>query len=117
MSAPLQSSAAAAETSPKVVTQAELDAALLRHDAEVSAARSRVRGLLERDDVRAMAEQHGVDLKRAEAAVSTLSDDEVQSLAAQAAAIETGLAGGELTIQISLVAMLLIVILILVLTR
>jgi len=71
--------------------------------------------LLQRDDVRAMAQEAGLDLRRAEAALDTLEPTELQDLAQQAAAIESGLAGGDTVIRISLVALLLIIIIVILL--
>jgi hypothetical protein len=97
------------------VTSSELEQALGRDADREAAARERVTGLLRRDDVRAMAHEAGVDLVRAEAAVATLEPTELQDLARQAATIESGLAGGDTVIRISLIALLLIIIIVILL--
>jgi hypothetical protein len=64
-----------------------------------------------------LAEGHGLDVRRAEAAVSTLQGDELQRLAQLAAQAEVQLAGGDTVIRISLVALLLIIIIVILVTR
>jgi hypothetical protein len=63
-----------------------------------------------------VAQSHGLDLRRAEAAVGTLSGVELQRLSLLAADANLQLAGGATQITISLVALLLIVIIIILLT-
>jgi len=100
------------------VSQSELDQALANKLSADDAARDGIRRLLQREDVRRLAEGYGLDTQRAEAAVGTLQGEELNTLAAQAAAVETQLAGGdELIIRMSLVALLLIIIIVILLTR
>jgi hypothetical protein len=99
----------AADTS--AVRTADLDGALTASTAQEDAAREQVRALLAREDVRELAEAAGLDLRRAEAAVAALSDEELQRVVQQAAAADKTLAGGQM-ITISLVTALLIVLLI-----
>jgi hypothetical protein len=106
-----------ADTSTAPATQAELDDAIAEALAREDASRSRISSLLQRDDVRRLAEGHGLDVRRAEAAVSTLQGDELQRLARLAAQAEVQLAGGDTVIRISLVALLLIIIIVVLLTR
>lgn len=97
-----------------VVSRADLDRAVAaRHDAD-EASRTAIRALLARDEVKSIAKDAGLDLRRAQSAVATLDGDELRALAAQAASADAALAGGT-TIQISLVAALLIVIIIILL--
>jgi len=100
---------ALADTS--AVTGADLDAALAASARNEDAARARVRTLLARDEVRALADQVGLDMRSADAAVDTLEGDELLQLAAQASAADAELAGGQ-TVTISLVSLLLIIIII-----
>ena len=109
--------ALAAESPSSVVSQADLNAALSKRVNEEQAARDTVKSLLRRDDVREMAQGYGLDARRAEAAVDTLQGDELQTLAAQAAQVNTQLAGGDLIISISLVALLLIIIIVILLSQ
>jgi hypothetical protein len=94
---------------------AELDAALALHERKEAGQRERVRALLQRDDVRAVAAGQGIDLRRAEGALDTLGGEDLRRLADQTAAVEAGLAGGDLTITISLIALLLIIIIVILL--
>jgi hypothetical protein len=107
----------AADVAQITVSQAELDAAVARQHDQRTADRDRVKALLHRDDVRALAEDHGLDLRRAEAAVDTLEDSELQDLAQRAAQIESGLRGGDLYIRMSLIALLLIIIIVILLAN
>ena len=52
-------------------------------------------------DVRAVASRLGLDVTRADAAVSTLDGAELRSLAAQAEYVQSALAGGQSTITLS----------------
>ncbi|MGE5126010.1 MAG: hypothetical protein ACM3PV_06950 [Betaproteobacteria bacterium] len=99
-----------------VVSGADLDRAIAaRHEAD-EASRATIRALLARDEVRALAKDAGLDLRRAQSAVGTLDGDELRSLARQAAAADAALAGGQ-TLQISLVAALLIIIIVILLVK
>jgi hypothetical protein len=108
--------AAAAPVPSSIVTPADLDQALTaRRDAE-AAARATIGNLLAREEVRALARDAGIDLRRAEAGVATLQGDELQQVASQAAAADTAIGGSD-TIHISLIAALLIVIIIILLVK
>lgn len=109
LSAPL---ARGSEGVPTLGTQVDLDAALTRSLDREDAARATITTLLQRDDVRSLAQGHGLDLRRAEAAVSTLQGDELQRLAALADNAQARLAGGDQIVRVSLVALLLIVIIV-----
>jgi hypothetical protein len=102
----------AADTS--AVRTADLDAALAGAANQEDAAREQVRALLAREDVRALAEAAGLDLRKADVAAATLDGEELQRVVEQAAAADETLAGGQ-TITISLVAALLIIIVIILL--
>jgi hypothetical protein len=97
-----------------VVVPADLQRALEARRSEEDVSRARLRQLLTREDVRALAGDAGLDLRQAQAAVATLDGEELRDLAARAARAEEALAGGQ-TIQISLIAALLIVIIIILL--
>jgi hypothetical protein len=104
-----------AQSADRVVslaTQADLDDALAKDLVREDAARSTIATLLQRVEVRNLAEGYGLDLQRAEAAVSTLQGDELQRLSLLAANADAQLAGGDPVLRISLVAALLIVIII-----
>ena len=107
-----------ADAQSRPISQAELDRALAHKLSADDAARDGIRRLLQREDVRRLAAGYGLDAQRAEAAVGTLQGEELETLTARAAALETQLAGGdELSIHMSLVSLLLIVIIVILLTR
>jgi hypothetical protein len=109
--------ARSADSVASLATQADLDNAITKTLAQEDAARNTITTLLQRDDVRSMAEGYGLDVRRAEAAVSTLQGDELQRLSLLAADANAQLAGGTTVITISLVSALLIVIIIILLVN
>jgi hypothetical protein len=100
-----------------LATQTDLDNAIVRTLAQEDAARSTITTLLQRADVRSMAESRGLDVQRAEAAVSTLQGDELQQLSLLAADANTQLSGGDQVVSISLVTLLLIVLIVVLLAN
>ena len=95
-----------------------LDAALQQHVGASTADRETVLRLLERDEVKKIADEAGLDLRRAASAVATLTGEELAALAAQARQVQQDLAGGQSTVTISttlIIIALLIIILIVVL--
>jgi hypothetical protein len=86
-------SAASADAS-SVVSPAELDRAVEERLQSEERSRSVVLGLMRDAEVAALAGGLGLDLKRAEEAVSSLGGAELASLAEQAERLEGGLAGG-----------------------
>jgi hypothetical protein len=109
--------ALAADDPKSIVSQADLNAALSKRVNDTQAARDTVKNLLRRDDVRALAEGYGLDARRAETAVDTLQGGELQALATQAAQLDAQLAGGDVVISVSLIALLLIIIIVILLTQ
>lgn len=91
---------ARAQTS-HAASQAVLDAAVASQVATSEADRQTVARLLERPEVRAVAGEAGLDLRRAQAAVSTLDGEELAALASQARQLDGALAGGQSSITIS----------------
>jgi hypothetical protein len=114
LSAPLAHSADRVAT---LTTQADLDNAIAKKLGQEDAARLTITTLLQRDEVRSLAQGHGLDVRRAEAAVSTLQGDELQRLSLLAAEADAQLAGGDQILRISLVTLLLIVIIVILLAR
>lgn len=110
------SAPALAEDGPKVVDRAELDQALsMKADAD-QASRATIRALLHREEVKAMAGDMGLDLRRAESSVSTLEGPGLERVARRAAAANDLLMSGSGgTIQISVVTLLLIIIIVILL--
>jgi hypothetical protein len=78
--------------------------------------RELVRRVLERAEVREVAERFGLDLRRAETAVPTLTGSDLEQLAARADEVERRLAGGDsivLTTTTIIVIALLVTVIIL----
>ena len=84
-----------------VAPQSILDAAVQDHVAAEAADRETVQRLLERPEVQAVAGDIGLDLRRAQSAVSTLDAQQLSTIAAQASQVEQALAGGQSSITIS----------------
>jgi len=110
----LGSMPARAQDTGVVVDRAGVEKALAQKVRSDESARDVIRTLLARDEVKAMAGDMGLDVRRAADAVSTLEGPELQR-AADRAAVANDLMAGGVTIQISLVALLLIVIIIILL--
>ncbi|MEO8360580.1 MAG: hypothetical protein ABI672_11165, partial [Vicinamibacteria bacterium] len=101
-----------------VVDRSAIEQALTEKAQADNVSRDSIRTLLQREDVKAMAGNMGLDVRRAEGAVSTLQGTDLDRVAAQAATANDLLTtGGATTITISLVAVLLIVIIIILLTN
>lgn len=98
-----------------VVDRSAVDQAVGEKVQSDESARDAIRTLLGRDDVKAMAEGMGLDVRRASNAVSSLEGADLQRMTARATAANEVLAGGATTITISLVAVLLIVIIVILL--
>ena len=109
--------ALSADPAVGLASQADLDNALAKALVQEDAARNTITTLLQRDEVRSLAEGYGLDVRRAEAAVGTLQGDELQRLSLLAADADYQLAGGDRVISISLVALLLIVIIVILLAK
>jgi len=110
---------AGAQTS-HAATQSAIDAALQEKVSETSADREIVLRLLERSEVKELAGEVGVDLRRAHDAIATLDGQELTELAAQARHVEQSLAGGQSHVTISttfLIIALLVLILLIVALR
>lgn len=103
--------------SDAVVGQSDLDQAIGGQLSSDAALRQDVRDVLSRTEVATMAQQMGVDLRQASSAIDTLSGAELARVATQANAVDQALAGGDTTIQISLVAALLIIIILILLLK
>jgi len=109
--------ALSADRAVGLATEADLDNALAKALVQEDAARNTITTLLQRDEVRSLAEGYGLDVRRAEAAVGTLQGDELQRLSLLAADADYQLAGGDRVTSISRVALLLIVIIVILLAK
>jgi hypothetical protein len=98
-----------------VVDQAAIELALTNHIAEEDSEREAVLNLLRRQEVRKLASNAGIDLLRAEAAVSTLEGEELSQLASMALDVEEGLSGGSnitISTTVIIIALLLLILII-----
>ena len=94
-----------------------LESAVQEHVASAEADREAVTRLLSRPEVRAIAGDVGIDLRRVESAVATLEGSQLAEVAAQARQAEQALAGGQSRVVISttlIIIALLVLILIIV---
>jgi hypothetical protein len=96
--------------------QSALEAAVQQHVAAASADREVVLRVLDRSEVKAVADRVGIDLRQATSAVATLEGDELARVAAQARAVDTALAGGATTVVITtttiIIALLVLILII-----
>jgi hypothetical protein len=100
-----------------VADRAALDRLMIEQTHRDARDREAIKQLLAREEVRKAAHEAGIDMTRADAAVSTLGGAELHQLATQARQAEEGLEGGASTIVIStttIIIILLVVILIVV---
>jgi hypothetical protein len=104
--------AAWAQQSHTISTSA-LDQAVQQRVSQDQADRQAIRDLLQRDDVRAIADKAGLSVEKADTAVSTLQGDELHQLASQARTVDQQLAGGVSTIVISTTTIIIVLLLIL----
>jgi hypothetical protein len=106
---------AQAQTS-HAATQAAMDAAVQQHVASTASDREDVLRVLSLPQVKAVAGQAGLDLRKATTAVATLEGDNLKNAAAQARQVEQTMAGGQSRIVLSttviIIALLVLILLI-----
>ena len=90
-----------------IADQAILDAAIQERSRATDQDRETVRLFLERADVRAIAGKYGIDMRRAESAVTAMDASEIANIAAQARTTEGTLAGGQGSVTISTTAIII----------
>src|SRR5262245_51120563 len=103
-----------------IVDQATLDQAVATHAQESDADREAVHRMLSRQQVREIGARVGIDVRRAESAVSVLNATELHQIADQARAVDDSLSGGQSKVTIStttIIIGLLLLILIIVAVR
>lgn len=111
--------APAANAQTNVISKSALDKAVQERVSQDQADREAIRTLLQRAEVRDVADKAGLSLDNAMLAVSTLHGDDLRQLAEQARQVDNQLAGGASTVVIStttIILVLLIVLLIVVLS-
>ncbi len=116
MSSVLVSSSAMAQQR-HIVEPAAINRAVVAQTATDQQNRDAVIGVLRQPQVVQIAARLGLDVTKAESAVSTLSGAELARVANQARTANTELAGGNHTVVISTTAILLIIIIIILLAR
>ena len=99
-----------------IVDRSQLRSSVTEGAASADADRATVLRVLQRSEVREIADRMGVDVTTAEDAVATLDGAELERLSTRARAVESALAGGQsITISATVIIIaLLVVILILV---
>jgi len=93
-----------------------MDAAVQEHVASTASDREDVLRVLNLPQVKAVAGQAGLDLRKATTAVATLDGDDLKAASAQARQVERTLAGGQSKIVLSttviIIALLVLILLI-----
>lgn len=106
---------AAQASQPHIVDRRALDEMVLQRSAADESNRQVIREVLHREEVRAVARRAGLDVARAEAAVATLSGDELEEAAQHARAVDQSLAGGaNVTISTTTIIIILLVVILLI---
>lgn len=103
-----------------VADRTVVDQMLTAQAGQERADRDAVRNLLQRPEVRDIAGRYGLSIERADAAVETITGDQLHQLASQARQADRELSGGASTVVIStttIIIVLLVVILLIVALR
>jgi Skp family chaperone for outer membrane proteins len=100
-----------------VVNPADMEKAVAEKANRDEASREVLLRVLQRTEVREMAERMGLSVEGAESAVAMLDGEELTQLAQQAAGAEASLAGGASYVVISVTTLLLLLILIVLIAR
>lgn len=96
-----------------VIGKSALDQAVQQRTGQEQADREAIRALLQRSEVRNVANKAGLSLEKAQAAVSTLEGQELQQAASQARQVQDNLAGGASTIVISTTTIIIVLLVLL----
>ena len=108
-------SVAAQTPRPHIVDRRALVEMVLQQSAADEAKRQTIREVLHNEEVRDVARRAGLDVARAEAAVATLSGDELEEAARHARAVDQSLAGGaDLTISTTTIIIILLVVILII---
>lgn len=98
-----------------IVDRSELRASVSEQASSEDADRATVLRVLQRSEVRELADDMGVDVTTAEDAVATLDGVELERLSHRARAVETALAGGQsVTISATIIIIVLLVVILLI---
>lgn len=109
--------AQAGEAPPRVVSEVEIQARIGERADQADADRLAIQSLLQREEVRSMAGSAGIDLERASAAAATLAGPTLETLAAQARAMDGELAGGDGTIVLTTTGVIIILLILILLVN
>lgn len=105
-------------TKPQPATQAAIDQALAERAAAADTDRQMIRRVLDRSEVKDVADRMGVDIQRLQSAVGVLDADQLAQVASQARQVDQNLAGGATTVVITtttiIIALLIILIIVLI---
>lgn len=107
--------APAASAQSNVIGKSALDQAVQERVASDQTDRAAIQSLLQRAEVRGVADKAGISLDKAVAAVSTLQGDDLRQLAEQARQVDNQLAGGASTVVISTTTIIIILLLVILL--
>jgi hypothetical protein len=86
---------------PHTASPSALDAVVQQHVSQGDADRHMVQRLLDRPDVKAVAQGAGIDIRSAAAAVQSMDPQEVAGVANQARVVNDALAGGQSKVTIN----------------
>jgi hypothetical protein len=95
------------------ISSSALDQAVQQRVSQDHADRQAIHELLQRNEVKSIADKAGLSVEKADAAVSTLQGDELHWLAGQARVVDQQFAGGASTIVISTTTIIIILLIIL----
>jgi hypothetical protein len=104
----LSGTSLAGEAQHHVAAANEIQARIDQQVDTVAADRQAIQSMLQRADVRRIAVSAGLDIERASAAARVLSGPSLETLAAQAKAINANLVGGSNTVVLSATTLLII---------
>jgi hypothetical protein len=98
-----------------VVGEAELHQAVVNQADTETQQREAIRSLLQRQEVRDLAENHGLDIVKAENAVSMLPGPDLARVAAQASQVNMQLTGGADQIVLGTTTLIIILLIVIIL--
>lgn len=96
-----------------VIGKSALDQAVQQRIGQEQADREAIRALLQRAEVREVANKAGLSLEKAQAAVSMLQGQDLNRAASQALQVQDNLAGGASTIVISTTTIIIVLLVLL----
>lgn len=113
LAAPLLAFPASA-SAQHVTDRSSLDRAVTERAQTSSAERESIQRLLDRPEVREVAERYNLDISRVQAGAATLHGPDLERVAAQARAVESALVAGD-TITITTTTLIIILLLVIIL--